>query len=318
MKQISRIQHDVHLPVWELSGTLRFFAFLETKIPGTAVYQALTARAKCQLMNNVINFEEEVINLSKKKPVVVDFWAPWCGPCKMLGPILDRAYQRSNGKWELKKVNVDENPELSARYGIRGIPAVKLFTHGKVSDEFTGVIPENSFLKWLEKHIPNEEKTELNKILEEINSGNREMALSQLEEFIRAHPENKEARLAMARLIYRTEPEKALQLLSDIREDSDLFEDAAAISVLSLLLIKGKNAEELEESTVKSKYLDAIEAIRNAAWDRALRQMIDVILEEKQYDSEGARKAVIAIFRLLGRDHELTRKYRKRFDMSLY
>ena len=269
-------------------------------------------------MNDVMNFEEEVINLSKEKPVVVDFWAPWCGPCKMLGPILERAYQNSNGKWELKKVNVDENPELSARYGIRGIPAVKLFANGKVTDEFTGVIPENSFLSWLEKHIPNEEKIELNRILEEINSGNRESALPRLEEFISEHPQNKEARLAMARLIYRTEPEKALQLLKDIREDSSLFAEADAIKTLAALLMKGSKAEELEDSAIKSVYLDAIEAIRNADWDRALRQMIDVILEEKQYDNEGARKAVIAIFNLLGRTHEMTRKYRRRFDMSLY
>ncbi len=269
-------------------------------------------------MYDVINFEEEVIKRSEEKPVLVDFWAPWCGPCKMLGPILERAYENSNGKWVLKKVNVDENPDLSARYGIRGIPAVKLFTDGKVADEFTGVIPENSFLSWLEKHIPNEEKKELNEIQEEIKTGNPEVALSRLREFIKRHPKNKEARLALARAIYRGKPEEALSLLGDIREDSPLFEEAHAVTTLASLLMKGREPGSLEERPVKKLYLEAIEAIRNADWDRALGQMIEVILEDKNYDDEGARKAVIAMFNLLGKAHELTRKYRRRFDMSLY
>lgn len=269
-------------------------------------------------MYDVINFEEEVIKQSKNKPVLVDFWATWCGPCKMLGPILERAYQNSNAKWILKKVNVDDNPDLTARYAIRGIPAVKLFKDGKVADEFTGVIPESSFLKWLEKHIPNEENTELNEILKEINSENREMVESQLRKFIAQHPQNKEARLALSRIIYRKEPEEALQLLKDIREDDENFEEANAIKTLGSLLLKRNDPGSLIESPIKNLYLEAIEAIRNAEWERALRQMIDIIQEDKSYDNEGARRAVIALFNLLGKTHELTRKYRRRFDMSLY
>ena len=98
------------------------------------------------------NFDE-VIKMSEEKPVLVDFWASWCMPCRMLGPVLERIAEESEGKFLLAKLNVDSNPVKSSEYGIMSIPSVKMFRKGKVVDEFVGALPESHIKKWLEKHI---------------------------------------------------------------------------------------------------------------------------------------------------------------------
>jgi putative thioredoxin len=99
------------------------------------------------------DFEEKVIEKSKSLPVVVDFWASWCPPCKLLSPVLSKIAKEYQGKFLLVKVNVDENPELAEKYQIFSIPSVKMFKNGKIVDEFLGAIPESLIRRWLDKNL---------------------------------------------------------------------------------------------------------------------------------------------------------------------
>ncbi len=99
------------------------------------------------------NFKEKVIEASKSEIVVVDFWAPWCGPCQMLGPVIDEVAKEFEDDVVIGKVNVDDNPSVAQEFGIMSIPAVKLFKDGKVVDEFMGALPKDAIVEWLKNHL---------------------------------------------------------------------------------------------------------------------------------------------------------------------
>ncbi len=267
---------------------------------------------------DINNFEEEVIKKSFDIPVLVDFWAEWCGPCKILGPVLEKLADQAGGSWTLAKLDTDKNPEISAKYGIRGIPNVKLFINGEVADEFTGALPEHSVVEWLKKSIPGKHQKDVERAKHMIDEGKSEEAKQILKAVAQAEPGNKTVKVLTAKLKLFDNPEKSLEILKDFDPDPEDMELTESILTLASALNLNGKADSLPDSAAKSLYLSAIEDLHNQNFDDALSNFINVIREDRYYDDDGARKACIAIFKYLGEENEITLKHRRDFGGALY
>jgi putative thioredoxin len=264
------------------------------------------------------NFENDVIERSYKIPVLVDFWAEWCGPCRVLGPVLEKLAEEYKDSWALVKLNTDKHPELSARYGIRSIPNVKLFVDGKVANGFIGALPENIVKGWLSKALPSKFHNQIKNAERLLNEERIVEAQKILEEVVGAEENNDLAITLLARTYVFLDPHKALEIVDRIGTTSEYSDIAEAIKTFGEMFLYLEDSESLKEGAVRERYLSAIKSLRSQNFGDALDSFIDVIRKDRYYDNDGSRKACIAIFRLLGEDHEITKKYRPVFASVLY
>ncbi len=275
-------------------------------------------------MENVtLDFQKEVIEASKTTPIVVDFWAEWCGPCKMLTPVLEKLAGEANDTWKLVKVNTDEHQQLSVEYGISGIPAVKMFSDGQVIADFVGALPEAQVRSWLDENIPTESRKLLEEAKQVLSEGDKSKAQTLFEQVVKTDANNFEARILLAELIFEPDGEKALDLVKDVPKENPLYKNAQAIQTLSRLLNSfesiSKQAQESDASPEAwGHYLKGIQALQGHDYDAALKNWIEAVTIDKTVDDEGPRKACIALFSWLGQEHELMQKYHRSFTSALF
>ncbi len=266
---------------------------------------------------NVKDFQTEVLARSVSKPVLVDFWANWCSPCRVLSPILERLESQSQGAWELAKVDVDEHQDLAAAYGIASIPNVKLFHQKMVKAEFTGALPEFELLQWLKKHIPAKEEGKLELAAQLLREERYVDAERILRESLKNDSSSQQARSLLAIAILFRNPDEAAKLVADVDDpkSSDQVESVMTISRLMRLLPDGAA---LPSSPTKALYAKGIADLCARRFDAALSSFIQVIRDDRYYDDDGARRACIAIFKYLGEEHPTTLRFRREFSSALY
>lgn len=265
---------------------------------------------------DVDNFTSQVIERSRQIPVLVDFWAEWCGPCKTLGPVLERLAEHSDGRWTLAKVDTEKHTDVAMQFNIRSIPNVKMFVDGKVAAEFVGALPEAMVKQWLQKNLPSKFRKDVEQAEQLLMDDQVDKAQTTLQTVLQDEPGNRKAQVMLAQTYLFSDQTKAIDLIKDVEADSEYSDVAEAIRTFASLL--GKSPDTLPESPVKQTYLGAIEKLRANNFSGALEKFIDVIRTERYYDDDGSRKACIAIFKILGEENETTGKYRRDFSTALY
>jgi putative thioredoxin len=266
-------------------------------------------------------FETDVIQQSQNKPVVVDFWAPWCGPCRMLGPLLEKLAADPELDFVLAKVNVDENPQLSMRYQVQGIPAVKAFVDGEVADEFVGAQPEQRVRQFIEKLVP----SEVDLAFREASSLLATRHWSEAEDAFRAileeHPRHNKARLGLARaLMAQGSGCEALELLELSRETAAIVSVERLTPLASYLCQISSTSDEINDQTdpIEAQYVQAGRLLQRGNLEAALDGYLDVLRQDKRYRDGEPKDIMLGIFELLGDDDPLTHSYRRELAMVLF
>jgi putative thioredoxin len=275
---------------------------------------------------NEADFSRVVIEGSRKVPVLVDFWAEWCAPCRALKPILEKLADEYQGRFLLAKVNSDQNQALAARYGVRGIPNVKAFVGGELVDEFSGALPEAMVREFIEGLMPSEAEELRRQAAAALASGASDGALALLERAAEREPQNDAIRLDRAEILLdlgRADEARALLgALSILTRD-----ETRAAGLIARAAFAGGTAEGaagLEQRI--AAHPDDLEARLQLArahvaarrYEAAMEQLLEVIRRDRGYGDDAGRKTLLQVFNLLGNEGELVAKYRRLMASAMY
>jgi len=271
---------------------------------------------------SLADFDAQVLAASRQAPVVVDFWAPWCQPCRVLKPLLEKLADEYGGRFILAKVNSDENPDLATRYGVRGIPAVKAFVDGQLVDEFTGALPEAQIREFLDRLIPSPAEPLRREALALAAAGDPAAARKKLAAAIDLDPRNDAAYLDYAELCCTLdaldEAREILEAVGDRARDRDRVEALRARLALAnsagnadIDALRGRVAADGADLDARLQLANAL-ALRQD-YRGALENLLDIVRRDKGWNDEAGRKGMLNLFTLLAaqpQHDDLVREYR--------
>lgn len=272
-------------------------------------------------------FETEVLQKSMTTPVLVDFWATWCGPCKTLGPILEKLAGEYNGAFELAKVDVDAEQQIAAAFQIRSVPTVFLIRDGQIVDGFSGALPEGQLRAFLKQHGVEPAEAAANDEPEALTPLSPAEQVAALRQAIAAEPDRDELKLDLALALLATgdaaEAEALLDALpANLATDERALKARARLG-FSALLKDAPPAQALEaalardENDLRARYLLGVHKLVAGDAEGALEQFIELLRRDRTWEDGLARKALIDAFRVI-EDQDLVGKYRRRMSSLLF
>lgn len=266
------------------------------------------------------DFGQRVLEASREAPVVVDFWAGWCRPCLVLGPVLEKLAEEHDGRFVLAKVDVDANQGLAARYGIQGIPAVKAFRDGEVITEFVGAQPEDVVRLWLREVLPSEAEPLVVDARRAEDEGELERAEAGYRRALEVDPDHEEATVGLTRsLLARGEAEEAARLAARLPANPEARALAARAGLVERLPQDGELDELRGRADTDPEAALAVAAAEAAGGEaaEALERLLEVIGTGGEA-RERARDLMVRVFETLGDEHPLVREYRPRLARALF
>ena len=274
-------------------------------------------------------FEKDVIEASLMQPVLVDFWAPWCGPCKSLGPMLEKLEQEHEGKWKLVKVNVDENQQLAAHFQVRSIPHVIAFADGQAVDQFIGVLPEGQLREFLDRLVPDPAQAERRAAQFALEEGQTGEALDHLKAALALDPGYDDARLDLIELLISHDR------VDDARAEAELLSPKVTQGVDARYNALKTRLDALDVATDLPP-TDALEAqvaanpgdlearfdLANALIARrdyagALGHLLDIVQRDRSFRDDVGRKTMLSVFDLAAHQPELVSQWRRKLSAAL-
>ena len=272
-------------------------------------------------------FERDVLKASETTPVLVDFWAPWCAPCRVLKPILEKLAGEYQGRFLLAKVNSDEHPQLSARFGVRGIPNVKAFVEGKLADEFTGALPESEVRAFIDRLIPTPGEKLRRAARALLIQGDFDEAERQLRRALGLEPANRALRLDLVELLLaKNSQAEADELLAPIPERE---RDERAERLYSALALWKKSQQlppiaELEArlaadpADLPARLALGERLLAERRYEGALAALLEVVRADKGALRTSARKLMVEVFDIAADQPELVSRFRRLLAGALY